>query len=260
MSKQHDPFYGEAPEQIPLPRAPLEWVITQVKHSTLMAVTDPIQVARFQAALKQHYPILNREQGVAFKVSGEAVPETTWRFMDADKNWRVSLHTEFVSLDVKKYTNRDDFMQRLSFVLEKVSEIFSPVQVTRIGVRYLDRIKDEAFLNLNKMICPNLLGFAGTDFFQHVRHSFSEVNLTAAEGNVTLRWGKIPANMVLDPAIPVSFVEDSWIIDIDLADESFHDYVPAKVVDTARSFCSRIYSIFRWSITDDFIKHYGGKL
>jgi hypothetical protein len=35
---------------------------------------------------------------------------------------------------------------------------------------------------------------------------------------------------------------------------------PSEVVADARSYAERIYTFFRWAVTDDFLRLYGGKV
>ena len=79
------------------------------------------------------------------------------------------------------------------------------------------------------------------------------------DGNKLLaRWGTLEANVVYDmsfaPAEGATFV-----LDLDVATGTPQVFSPGELTDLARLFAERQYRFFRWAVTDDFLRAYGGQ-
>lgn len=265
MKEAPNPLIGPPPDKVLLQRAPLEKVICQVRFNTILAVNDLLIVAKFQNAIRKLYPILE-DDSLNF---GNGIPlpfaimqpkiERVWKFCDLDKNWRVSLHSGFIAVEASNFTNGQDLIDRLSFVLKNFYDVFSPTHVTRLGVRYINRITGEGLSEIGKLLKPSLLGIVEPAIAPRVKHFVSEARLEAEEGQIILKWGKIPKDMTFDPSITPVASEDSWVLDIDMSNENSVVFNSENISKQALIFTQRIYSIFRWMVTDKFISYYGGK-
>ena len=72
------------------------------------------------------------------------------------------------------------------------------------------------------------------------------------------RWGSLPAGATYDPGIePAS--EQSWLLDLDYSTSAPQDFDLAEMSDRVATFCDRIYTFFRWSVTDDFLTAFGAE-
>ena len=116
-----------------LEHAPLVCVLAQVKFSEVLSVELPEVVAKFQAAIAGSYGVLLREAAVKIAVpaQGGVVQQqlmTHWRFTDSatDWQWRVTLTSQFLTLEVRRYTSRSEFFERLQMVLEAVQLHIKP--------------------------------------------------------------------------------------------------------------------------------------
>jgi uncharacterized protein (TIGR04255 family) len=74
------------------------------------------------------------------------------------------------------------------------------------------------------------------------------------------RWGHVPPGSTVDPAALDPVETLSWILDLDMFRSDPHQFDPAELLRTARTFAERIYTVFRWAVTDDFLRHYGGNV
>ena len=73
------------------------------------------------------------------------------------------------------------------------------------------------------------------------------------------RWGRLPPGATVDPAAIEPVEEKSWILDLDMFSAASMPFTVDPVVDEVRRYAERIYAIFRWAVTDDFLVRYGGK-
>jgi uncharacterized protein (TIGR04255 family) len=262
MSAILDPLVAPPPAEVPLKDAPLVRVIAQVRFPEILAVEQRDFVAPFQEALRATYPVLRQEQtqGLLLSPAGIAPtkPQLAWRFGDIDGHWRVSLTPEFLALETTKYTSRSDFCARLRAVVEALDEHVEPKLIDRLGVRYIDRITGAAVDEIASLVRPEVRGITGTDAATHVAHALSESMFELPDARVLARWGRLPAGTTVDPAAIEPAQEKSWILDLDMFSAAPMPFAVDRVVAEAQRFAERIYTIFRWAVTDDFLRRYAG--
>ena len=242
--------------------APLVRVIAQVRFPEILAIEQRDFVASFQETLREVYPVLRQEQtqGLLLSQAGfaPAKPQIAWRFGDLDGHWRVSLTPEFVALETTKYTSRSDFFGRLRALVEALDEHVEPKLVDRLGVRYIDRITGVAVDDIAALVRPEVLGITGTLAASHAVHALSESMFELPDARVLARWGRLPPGATVDPGAIEPVSEKSWILDLDMFSAKPVPFAVDSVLEVAQQFAERIYSIFRWAVTDDFLRRYGG--
>jgi len=261
------PLHGPSPPEVPLPNAPLVSVIAQVRFPTLLTVRNPDRVAPFQEAIREQYPHLD-QQNTIMVVSGgapsavsEPVAVVHWRFADdaANFKWRVSLSQDFIAVETRAYESRQDFMERLESILQTLGETLAPTHMMRFGMRYIDQIRGEPLARIDTLLRKEVLGVvpcAGPD----ARQVITEFAAPAEPGELLARWGRLPVNMTVDPNLLPPVQEDSWLIDLDVSRTGQVAFEAKGIVETARSAAERVYAVFRWMVTEEFLKAYGGKV
>lgn len=266
MRTSHDPLTSAAPLEVPLPDAPLVRVIAQVRFPQVLSIEKRDFVAPFQEAIRAQYPVLRAEQtqGLLLGLQGASPmpPQVIWRFADVEGNWRVSLALDFVAIETTAYESRKNFFERLEAIVQALAEHVSPRVVDRIGVRYIDRVTGAAVKDISKLVRPEILGIVATAAAQHARQTLSESVFTVPEPAAQLlaRWGLLPKGGTVDPSAIEPIAEPSWILDLDMFRPEPRAFNPSEVVADARSYAERIYTFFRWAVTDDFLQLYGGKV
>ena len=266
MSISPDPLTSAIPAEVPLPDAPLVRVIAQVRFPPVLSVEKRSFVAPFQEAIRAQYPVLRTEQTQGLLVGPQSAspvsPQIIWRFADVEGNWRVSLAPDFVAIETTTYKSRQDFCERFEAVVQALAEHVSPRVVDRIGIRYIDRITGGAVKDISKLVRPEILGIVTTAAVQHARHTLSESLFTVPEPEAQLlaRWGLLPKGGTVDPAAIEPLAEPSWILDLDMFRSEPRTFDPDEIVADTRSYAERIYTFFRWAVTDEFLQWYGGKV
>ncbi|MGB8315658.1 MAG: TIGR04255 family protein [Aestuariivirga sp.] len=260
------PLGGPPPQEIPLAKAPLERVIAQVQFAPIVKIDDKSSVVGFQERIRTDYPFFEEgaeqllQVGVGF--GGQQVSQSSrkvWKFLDAEKNWGITLTSAAVTLEVKKYTSRADFLDRWSKILLAMADEFKPTLVVRVGMRYVDRIRDGNVSEVNMLIKPEFLGPLVTRFQDQVLHSISETVLSVEEGNLLLRLGKLPSGGTIDPNVLEPLPSASFIIDIDVSSANQRSFDSVELSLIFRKFAERAYSMFRNVVTSEFDQVYGGQ-
>jgi uncharacterized protein (TIGR04255 family) len=264
VSIVEDPFVDPIPPEVPLVNAPLVRVIAQLRFPEVLSVEQRDFVAPFQESIRSTYPILRQEQtpGIMLGPSGimPAKPQLAWRFTDTSGDWRVSLTPEFLALETTKYTSRADFFGRLRQIAQALDEHIGPAQLDRLGVRYIDRITGDAVDDIMELVRPEVRGISGTAAGTHALHALSESMFDLGDARVLARWGGLPPGVTVDPAAIEPATEKSWILDLDMFSAAPKPFVVDEVVAEAQRYAERVYTIFRWAVTQKFLTRYGGTL
>ena len=261
-----DPLFGAAPEEIPLPAAPLVTVLSQVRFPEIISIRQKSFIAGFQELVREDYPLIRDEQvkAIEFDEHGAKVAvsdESVWRFIDERGTWRLTLTPSFFSLETRKYISRADFTDRLGKIIESAGKTLKPTHVTRIGMRYVDRVPLKGDATLDGMLRPEMLGLAGSSIREGIDHAISEVMCKVKEGQMLARWGLLPGRGTHDPEIMPPASDPSWFLDIDTFanyQNSPVRYESGMIRSTALALATRSYSFFRWAVTRQFLEAFGG--
>lgn len=260
------PLGGPPPKEVPLARAPLARVLAQARFPRLLFVEDKSKVAPFQAELRAEYPFFSEDKGQNLKVEfGQPGPTiqteatTLWRFASVDRDRMITLTPEAVTLEAKTYGSRRDFLGRLGQVLSAVQRHFEPGVADRIAMRYVTRVTAEGYDHIDLMIRPGLLGVAIPELRANVTHAVSEAAITVEEGALMLRWGVLPPGGTIDPSVLEPIDAPSWIIDIDVSTAQVVNFDADDLATGFDALAQRAYAVFRYMVTDDFLKLHGGQ-
>jgi len=259
-----NPLAGAPPAEVPLEKAPLVRVITQLRFPTIASLEKSSFIAPFQESIRHDYPIMRQEvsKGLFFE-KGIAEPRSNaiWRFWDHKEIWRVSLGQNFLALETKEYTSRKDLITRLLKLMTAFNTHIGTEVVDRLGVRYVDRIIEKDFQYLSSMIRPDILGTLDGILPSSIRHSIRESLFVISEegGEMLARWGYLPPQATVDPTLIEPINERSWLLDIDAYVAKTTPFEIEVLLLQTQKLAERIYSFFRWAVKDEFLKRYGGK-
>jgi uncharacterized protein (TIGR04255 family) len=263
MSAIVNPLEAPPPAEVPLQAAPLVRVIAQLRFPEILSVGQREFVAPFQEATRGTYAVLRQEQtqGILFGPGGIAPvkPKIAWRFTDTTGDWRVSLTSEFLALETTRYVSRSDFFSRLQFLTEAVIEHIGPSQLDRLGVRYIDRITGPEVDAIASLVRPEVRGIVGTSIATQAVHTISESLFELTDARMLARWGCLPPGQTVDPAAIEPAAVKSWILDLDMFSVAPMPFGVDQVISEAQRYAERIYALFRWAVTDEFLIRFGGK-
>ena len=266
MHTTNSPLLGPPPARVALTNPPLVRVIAQVRFPLIASIESQAFIAPFQEAIRGDYPVLRADPspGVVLGTQGAAGVRSTafWRFHSTNDVWLVSLTPYFMALETTKYTNRGDFLDRFKVLLGVLQHHIHPRVIDRLGVRYINRMFADNLENLTQWVHPALVGVLGTPLAQHARLAMSEsvFDLPEPSERVTMRWGLVPPHKTTDPGLINAVAQQSWLLDLDAFYAQQRPFAIDAIVHRAQGFTERIYRLFRWAITDAFLKQCGGKL
>ncbi|MBB3397836.1 MULTISPECIES: TIGR04255 family protein [unclassified Rhizobium] len=254
-----DPLYGDEPIEVPLANAPLARVVAQIRFPEILSMQDKAFVAPFQERIRRTYPLAQSDVINTFVIGPQRmVSSTVWRYYDPQKNWRVSMSDTFLSLETTKYVSRKDFVERFGFILTQLEETINPSHIARVGVRYVDQVSLEGGESMKGMLRPEMAGIK--DVVGNTKHVISEFEADTREGAVQVRWGHLPKDGTHDPDIMPAIQHPSWFLDVDsyiFRESEMMEYSAETVKSQVLALAGRAYSIFMWSVTDDFLVKYG---
>lgn len=143
-----------APDQTELPGSPLELVVCQVRYETRLVASDGSTARAIHDMLgnadDEYVNVEPAGSATVSVVAGPAVPAgvsetklTGWRFTSRDGRWIASVMPDHASLETTAYTTwAKDFEPRLHRLVDAVAEHIQPAFEQRLGLRYIDRIKE----------------------------------------------------------------------------------------------------------------------
>ncbi|WP_434043967.1 MULTISPECIES: TIGR04255 family protein [Sorangium] len=265
MTSRPQPFRSPPPREVPLARPPLVRAIAQLRFAPIAALGQLDFIAPFQESIRRRYPILRQERtadllldpGGLLAQSGS----TVWRFHDKDDIWRVSLAPNFVAVEVAQYTSRTDFFARFHEILNALVKVTDggPAGYDRFGVRYVNRVLKPELDQLPQLLQPEVLGLVGASFGDELGFSVCESSFTVADAHLSTRWGLLPARATTDPTTIEPLDQASWILDFDMYEGTKPDLDASALVERGQRFAEVIYAFFRWCVTDEFLRTYGGQ-
>jgi uncharacterized protein (TIGR04255 family) len=261
-----NPLRAAVPKEIPLDNAPLVRVIGQVRFPLIGSIDDDKSIAPLQEKVKSTFPILRKEilSEHILTPSGpqKGQDKTIWRFQDVEQNWRFSLAPGFLALETTNYHSRADFLSEMETVYRSVDEIFGISIIDRIGLRYIDKITISQTDDILTLISPELCGILTTALAADAELSLQEniLNLSDIEGKLRARWGLIPPKSTVDPSAIEPSMEQTWILDLDAYSMPKKKFSVSEIMSLLEKFAEKSYSVFRWVITDEFLKKFGGEI
>ncbi|HEX7005389.1 MAG TPA: TIGR04255 family protein [Trueperaceae bacterium] len=259
-----NPLKAPVPEDIPLKFAPLIRVLAQVRFPLIASIQKREYIAAFQEAIRKDYPTLRQERTQELTLGPQGVvsteSSTIWRFTDRTGNWRVSVAPSFCAIESTKYSSRKDFISRLEVVLQAVEQHINPQLVDRIGLRYVDQLTDLKPADIQSLVRPEIAGILTTPVAESAQLYTNELRMEIPGGQAQMmaRWALVPPGSSIDPGSVPPAPSISWVLDLDVFEESQEPFDVPELTTRAEAFAERIYTFFRWVVTDEFIERYGG--
>ncbi len=262
-------FSGQPSEEIHLERAPLDLVLLQVRVPSLTHLADEASVQRAISALKAElagrYPLAEQQDGIQIMVEAGGPTSrqgpTVWILRDPKSSWRVSISPNSVALFTNTYTDRADFRLRAQDVLDSARNAFGTPTFARLGVRYVNRLRDEAALDkLTDLVRNEVMGGTTIDLPADVEIKMALSDWVFERENgptLHVRSGFVPPQASPDPTVP-GLDTRTWVLDCDAYSEDV-----SSSGDTALELfddLARIdHEFFRWAILEDAFKsQFGG--
>lgn len=255
-------------ERVHLPRAPLVLVLCQLRFNNQPALGERRTADAIRKRLEPHYAEV-AEQNVTeatfdLGAPGMAVKRQAAKnfiLKSPDSPWWILLSPSVATLVGTTYSERHDFHDRISALRVALTEEAQISAVERVGVRYVARVDDADFLaNLNTYVRTEVLGATHLPLAAESQLNETVSNTVIQQGPTVarVRAGMMPPGVTPDPAIhPLD--RPSWVFDIDTFNGDYRR-ADESVEGTAADLAHGQYQLFRWLVTDEFLRHFGGEI
>lgn len=249
------------PNETRLSKSPLELVVCQIRFENHPQISDGSIASKIHDSLggsegpyQRLSPIEN--QSVEIAVGPDASPRLqsqdvrVWQMAAADDSWIVSLAPDHISLETRAYTTwADSFQPRLGALLDAFCDQVQPTTSQRIGLRYVDRIKEFSFESAQEwegLIDPTLLGpVLHPGFGRNIQHSQQIVLLNLEkESKCLFRHGVLP---------PENGRVD-YFLDFDLFEEGGSRFDKAALISTATQLNGFALQLFQASVLEPLLE------
>ncbi len=259
-----NPFTGDVPE-IPLPAAPLAKVVAQIRYPRPLDFEGEESVEPLRHRLASSYPVGRKVQATAVVITPNGVTQQpsqdiNWTFQDIQEEWKITVSTQSMSLEADRYTSRHDFCDRFNEAIESLAEVMHPPVYDRLGIRYVNRLEGEEVLaDLPRLVRPVAqAGLIVPHSGVQVQHSLCDTLFIDGNSQLQVRWGWLPAGAGIDPTVTAPNVP-YWLLDIDSYTGKGGPFKVDPLQQLTQDLAVRAHRLFRWGVTDEFIKRFGGK-
>lgn len=230
----------------PLDDAPLELALVQVRTSPVLAVERSAPVEALASALPDDWALVDEGQAQRVELqlgpggvqpSSGSVTERLWRFETTDRRYVTTLTSTSIGIETRQYDVFDEFRQRVEEFLGGVhaDEELRPRYVTRLGMRYVDQLRDSRLADdyrRSEVVRPDLLGPAaslGSDLVA----SLQELRFQQANGVLAVRHG------LTEP--------EQYLLDLDHYSDERQDFVPDDLIRILGEWHDTIEGVFAWA-------------
>jgi uncharacterized protein (TIGR04255 family) len=256
------------PDRTQLPRSPLEVVVAQVRHENRLAASESSTARAVHEALggsDGSYPFIDGASaavmlnlvvagpGVSAPAANTESQLTGWRLHDAENTWAVTLMPDHFALETTRYTTWAEFGPRLVDVIDAVSEHVAPAFEQRLGLRYIDRLRDPVVSEIagwRPYIRREVLGIlCHPDLGDAVVGAQQQVLFTLDDGVTgTLRHGPIR-----DPEGKAV----QYLLDYDVFRQGGRPFARDAIRDTFDSFNTAALQLFQATVTPELLDYLG---
>lgn len=254
------PFTGDSERKIKMRNPPLALVLVQIRWPEHARFTRDFQklALDFGESLDE-FPLYNEvtESGIQITPEGvTSIPgETAYQWHSTDDIWTVHLTKRFISLYCTRHEDYEfaELQRHLELITEHVQKVLKVQTIERIGIRYINRITDEALMSsLSQIFVPAVLGYAQLDGFQSDVKLMSSVNqsvFAADDVKLHVRSGKLQPGETPDPAV-VAVDGNSWVLDLDASIEQRSVFDPTDVTRATGRLADVVYDFFKCVLLD----------
>jgi uncharacterized protein (TIGR04255 family) len=251
--------------EIHLPNAPLVKVLAQIRFEKILTIQDESSIAPFQDSIREMYPVFRTERTRTLINAAAGIPNviehpTVWKFSDIHETWKISLTSDFIAIETSAYSSRDAFLARFENVIVAFSRTLKPGVITRIGIRYIDRLTGDALAIIPEIVRHELVGLLAGSNVSQLETTASEALFSLGNDQLFARWALLPPRSTIDPNVLEPIDRQSWILDIDSSHSVRQAWDQDILKNKLKELSCTSYNFFRWAVTPAFLKFYGGKL
>jgi len=233
---------------------PLSDVIVRIDFLNPIDKLGHISPKKLVEIVKTIFPIAEPKELVAkeLQISKDDIKQkeekhTEWNFFNRERTKRFAVTNKWAYIVYNKYEGFDNLTKEFNLILNSLYEIYNDLQVNRLGLRYINKIKLKTGLpyNWHGYLNKNLLSiFNIPDSKKNIIRAFHNLELTYGEFNLKFQYG------MHNPDYPAPIKKKIFILDLDayynglLHQEDIQELLPR--------FHEKIQYLFEKSITDRY--------
>lgn len=218
-----------------LPNAPLIYVLAQILFTRVPKMADIWE--DFHQRVFDLYPesgVAHVEQFTIKKENGvESSKETRWNMFSRDRRKGLILNANALILHTTSYTTSADFFTDLEVALGHLVEVLpSSIQVSRLGLRYIDLLLPGEYVDVEKQVVDKLWvpNFESLGC-RHMRSERITRYNTSLEGELILRYRQtmdrdvLPSDIFPNDLEPASLLTTSKPENAEVASLDFDHFL-----------------------------------
>lgn len=220
-------------------------VICQLRFPQILSIETELP-AKFQEAIRDVFP----RYAVRKEQPDPNTQTNNYQFATEDRQWRVNLTSNFISLATNRYHRWEEFAAMLDKPLAAFIQLYKPACFDRVGLRYLNFFSLKALelegTPYRELFMPAYLGILGEeDILDQTAFRCGVDAELGIRGGCRLKLhagpGKVKHNGIEDPEVKFLFDQDLYMA----------GNIPVNVSAGAlQTLHSQAYPIFRGAITD----------
>jgi uncharacterized protein (TIGR04255 family) len=241
------------PSHAQLERAPLQFVVCQLRHEPLDA-EDPSPWFAVHAAITERYPVIEAHavQDLTVNVTPDGVQTSGdalrgYRLRSTDGVWTVALLPNFFALECSGYTGWTEFSERLTELVHVIATEVNPKIEQRLGLRFVDQLDAQGVSSAadwTQRVNSDVAGILNhPQLGSLVTFSQSIVQLREADFSVTLRHGVQPEGG-----------SRGYLIDTDCAREGGRRFEGETVMKDVERLHTSALQIFQACLKPEYLK------
>ena len=254
--------FPDKPE-IQLEHPPIAEVICQVKFPAILRIakSDPVE---FQERVRDRFPNYDIDQGIIINAPAPGIEglnpvlqSRVHRFNSEQPTISITLAPDFYAVSTRDYRHWEAFFAAVGFVHKAVFEVYRPSHISRIGLRYINRLTTvntncETIEDIYDMLQPELTAQLRSGALS----SPEEFATRTAVSDGSIRF-TLSTAVMHEPAAPLKVKEPVYVLDFDCYEEGKLQYgdLDTRLVH----FHGVIYSAFRWCVRDEALVRFGSK-
>lgn len=222
-------------------RNPLAATVVELRFNPILKVPD--RVADFQDRIRETFPYFreNRKRAVSLEGAGtvEISEERQFQFRQSELDTTVTLATTSLALERKVHTHHMDLFRDFAVSVKALTEIYKPIQPTRLGLRYVNFVDREQIaaglgigdLAWDELISEDFLKIPGNLADVEGAVFLNEITSSLEPGAMTVRYG-------------LTGRDDREVFRIDVDRYLQERFDPADILGLLERFSRDVYSLF----------------
>jgi len=243
------------PQEVRLDRSPLSEVICQVKFPPILRIGKD-SPTNFQESIRNRFPGLEIDQGVIQPLGINPVSENPvvgtlpklYRFKTYDSKSYVALTYDFFAFSTTNYSHWEDFVNNISFIEQAVLEEFKPPYISRLGLRFINRITRKnsgckTLIELKGLLRDEFTCLISTDIWKEPIEMISHIVLPDNKAKLTLRYGYSKEDG-----------EPFFLLDFDYFEDCQLEFI--NLSKRINHYHNKIYQAFRWCFKENSLSNF----